>query len=221
MSISPQELLRKISTDSHSSSEKSRKGERPEDKFRELMRVSPVTEGLREKDVFSMIAEEEECKESPILAAEIPYSTPLMAANAVAADAALASSSVTLSAAIEAVFEKMASCMIVMTTSHETETTLLLDNPQFASSALFGTQITIREFSTAPKAFNIEIISNPAAVAMIEGSKNALLSAFQKGDFNFTVHRLETHFQSEDRPVFHRKESNDREHQDQAGGRRQ
>jgi hypothetical protein len=125
-----------------------------------------------------------------------------------------------LSAEMEAAFEKMASCMIVMDASKDMETTLFLDNPHFASSALFGTQITIREFSTAPKAFNIEILSNPTGVALIDASKNDLLSAFRDGNFNFTVNRFDTHIeQTPDRPVFHRKEQGNQ--QEQRGGQKQ
>jgi hypothetical protein len=112
--------------------------------------------------------------------------------------------------------------MLVMNASNDVETTLFLDNPHFASSALFGTQITIREFSTAPKAFNIEIISNPGGVALIDAGKNDLLNAFREGNFNFTVHRFDTHIeQTPDRPVFHRKEGGDQGQQDQRGGQKQ
>ncbi len=150
----------------------------------------------------------------------------LAGANAIAADdmsdisVAPGAKTTPLSPEIEAAFEKMASCMLVMSASNDVETTLFLDNPHFASSALFGTQITIREFSTAPKAFNVEIISNPAGVALIDGSKNDLLSAFRDGNFNFTIHRFDTHIEdNSDRPLFHRKEgSSGDEQKDQAGG---
>lgn len=127
-----------------------------------------------------------------------------------------------LTPAIEAAFEKMASCMLIMSSTHETETTFFLDNPQFASSALFGTQITIREFSTAPKIFNIEMTSNPHGVAMMEAGRNSLLSAFENAQFNFKVHRFETQIlHSEKSPVFHRKEHESGDRQNQKEGRRE
>lgn len=136
--------------------------------------------------------------------------------------AATGAKTAALSAEIEAAFEKMASCMLVMHASNDVETTLFLDNPHFASSVLFGTQITIREFSTAPKAFNVEIISNPGGVALIDGSKNDLLSAFRDGNFNFTIHRFDTHIEdTSDRPLFHRKEGSGDEQKDQRGGHQQ
>ena len=115
---------------------------------------------------------------------------------------------------IEALFEKMVSGMIVMCSPSEagvTETTIVLEN---------GTRITIHEFSTAPKAFNVEIASHhPHALAMIDAHKQELLSAVHEGNFNFSIHRFETQLQqSEDRPVLHRKESGD-DSRDQKGGR--
>jgi hypothetical protein len=93
---------------------------------------------------------------------------------------------------IEALFEKMASTMLVMTSTEESETTLYLDSPQFSSSAFFGTRITIKEFSTAPKIFNIEIASHPSALNLLTTHKDALLAAFESHKLPFAVHRLDT-----------------------------
>ncbi|MBS0605029.1 MAG: hypothetical protein JSS60_08375 [Verrucomicrobia bacterium] len=249
MSVLPQELMRKISANSSSHSELSLTTEIPEERFRELLQVLPIDEKNRDPDFFSLLIGEEE-EENPIdhqenhavfcapiaqpwaplqpdedkkdqsKVVEAPCVAPLSFRASDAGVAVSAPTAPTLAPEVEAAFEKMASCMIVMSSSHEVETTLFLDNPRFSSSSLFGTKITIREFSTAPKAFNIEIVSNPHAVAMIDASKNDLLSAFQNGSFNFTVHRFDTHLeQREDRPVLHRKESGDKEQKDQKGGR--
>jgi hypothetical protein len=225
MSVSSQELLLKMTHDSLKLAEQSKSKKAPRDNFRELLRVLPTSEKPREKDFFSMVSEDkdEELKKqrddsNPVFETFGANAPSLSAASQ--ADAALALKSAALSPIMEAAFEKMASCMIMMSSSHETETTLILDNPHFASSSLFGTQITIREFSTAPKVFNIEILSNSAAIAAMEASKSGLLSAFQEGGFNFSVHRFDMHLQqNEDRPVLHRKENSDREQQDERKGR--
>ncbi len=218
MSFLSQDLLKKISVNSHRSHDQTSKKDVRKKDFRELLETKPVAEHAPNKDFFSMVTEDEEseCKDpmfsSSALAIQAATSMDSGQANAVTSVA------IALSADVEAAFEKMASCMIVMSSSHEIETTLFLDNPHFASSSLFGTTITIREFSTAPKAFNVEIVSNPSAIAIIEASKNDLLSAFRNGNFNFSIHRFDTHFEgSEGRPLFHRKESMDQE-KDQSGG---
>jgi hypothetical protein len=243
--LSPQELFRKISADSRETSKLSPKERAPGERFRELLQAPPADEKPREKDFFSLIEEEEEDKkiiDGPISTqivpscsvplpmeqnkenterVEAPYSIPFALSSIKPSLYSSIPIRNILPAEIEAIFEKMASCMLVMSSSGEAETTLFLDNPHFASSIFFGTKITIREFSTAPKAFNVEIASSSQAIIAIEASKSGLLSAFQNGNFNFSIHRFDTHIQNEERPVLHRKESEDRDNQERRGGREQ
>lgn len=125
-----------------------------------------------------------------------------------------ASQPVKMPAEIEALFEKMAGTMLVLSSSNESETTVFLDAPQFDRSPFYGTRITIKEFSTAPKAFNIEIASSALATNAIDIHKPALLSAFAKGDFNFSIGRFDTEILQEDRPLFHRKEAVSQDQED-------
>lgn len=90
------------------------------------------------------------------------------------------------------IFERMVGVMTIMTSSGITETTIHLDAPQFQGSVFFGAQITITEFSTAPKAFNIEFIGSPQGVNLFKGSIEELVAAFQAGNYNFKVHRVDT-----------------------------
>ncbi len=119
----------------------------------------------------------------------------------------LSSQPVQTSAEIEALFEKMVGTMLVLSSSNESETTVFVDAPQFDRSPFYGTRITIKEFSTAPKAFNIEIASSMLALNVINAHKSALLTAFAKGDFNFSIARFDAEILQENRPLFHRKES--------------
>jgi hypothetical protein len=235
--VLPQVQLRKVSTESQEAPE----GHVSDGQFRELLKTMPVDENLREKDLFALI-EEEEAEEivegAPIVPLPIHSSpeqkkdgvdAPIAAMAAMPANIPLpffspfsntpSTIQSSLSPQIQALFEKMASTMIVMETSGEKETTLVLDSPQFASSVFFGTKITIREFSTAPKAFNVEIVASQLAINTIDPCKNDLLSAFQNSHFNFSIHRFETYLHTEDRPVLHRKENSDGDHQESEGGR--
>jgi hypothetical protein len=103
------------------------------------------------------------------------------------------------------IFDRMVGVMTVMNMSGMTETTITLNAPQFASSVFFGTQIIIQEFSTAPQAFNIQLNGTPQAVALFQGNVDDLMAAFQAGNYNFRVNRLETGYLTE-RPLFKRKE---------------
>jgi hypothetical protein len=98
---------------------------------------------------------------------------------------------ISASVAVDALFESMASQMVIMTSSHEQKTTIVLDADRFGLSPLAGAEITITEFSTAPKIFNVEIIGNPSAVVLIQKSQEALLQRIAKGNFSFSIHRFE------------------------------
>lgn len=106
---------------------------------------------------------------------------------------------------VQELFDRMVGVMTVMTMSGHTETVITLNSPQFASSVFFGTQIIIQEFSTAPHAFNIQLNGSPQAVALFQGNAEDLMAAFQAGNYNFRINRLETGY-LKDRPVFRRKE---------------
>lgn len=113
-------------------------------------------------------------------------------------------------------FERMAGVMTVMTDSKMTETVITLNSPHFASSVFYGTQIIIREYASAPKAFNIQLNGNPEAVALFQENVDDLMAAFQYGNYPFRVNRLEPGYLSE-RPMFHRKEKPSGDKQDQSG----
>jgi hypothetical protein len=105
---------------------------------------------------------------------------------------------------ISQLFDRMAGVMTVMELSGTTETELTLLGKEFASSVFYGTRITITEYSTAPKAFNVQLSANPEAVALFQGNMTNLLANFASGNYAFRIHRLETNV--EERPLFKRKE---------------
>jgi hypothetical protein len=117
------------------------------------------------------------------------------------------------------IFDRMVGVMTVMNMSGMTETTITLNAPQFASSVFFGTQIIIQEYSTAPQAFNIQLNGSPQAVALFQGNADDLMAAFQAGNYNFRVNRLETGYLSE-RPLFKRKEKAGGKEKDTGEGQR-
>lgn len=106
---------------------------------------------------------------------------------------------------ISQLFDRMAGVMTVMELSGTTETELTLSGEEFASSVFYGARITITEYSTAPKAFNVQLSANPEAVALFQGNMPNLLANFASGNYAFRIHRLETNV--EERPLFKRKES--------------
>jgi hypothetical protein len=153
---------------------------------------------------FSIPDEKEEPSGS---AGVVPLTCAPLPASALEISPISSSQSVGMPDEIEALFEKMAESMLLISSEGRTETTLFLDSPQFDHSPFYGTRITIQEFSTAPKAFNVEIAASSWALMQIDTHKAALLTAFAKGDFGFSIHRLDTELQETDHPLFQRKEA--------------
>jgi hypothetical protein len=93
-------------------------------------------------------------------------------------------------------YERMVGVMTVMDSSGVTETTVSLSSPQLAASVFNGAQIIIREYSTAPKAFNVQLAGSPEAVNLFQSNIDKLTAAFETGQYNFQIHRLETVLQT-------------------------
>jgi hypothetical protein len=121
---------------------------------------------------------------------------------------AAAPSYMTLKPEILALFEKMVGVISVMKDMNDTETTIHLNTPEFANSKFFGAQIVIKEYSTAPLAYNIEFQGTAQNAADIEKEVGAFMNAFQTGNHNFSIHRFESRLlqQQPEKPLFHRKE---------------
>ena len=97
-----------------------------------------------------------------------------------------------LSPAILELFERMVGAMVIMNTSGIKETVIHLNMPQMANSVFYGSEIIIREYSSAPKEFNIQLMGTAQATEQFQSKINALYNAFHTGNFDFKVHRIET-----------------------------
>jgi hypothetical protein len=114
-----------------------------------------------------------------------------------------------------ALFERMVSQIFVMQTNGMKETTLHLDTPNFASSMFAGAQIIIREFSTAPLAYNIEFLGSPQSALYFDQNIAGLRAAFASEKRNFTVNRIESRIQKSEKTPRH-KGNRKEEDEDQA-----
>lgn len=95
---------------------------------------------------------------------------------------------------VQQLFEKMVGVMTVMNTTGVQETTISLNNPQFEKSIFYGAEIVVTEFSSAPKAFNIELRGSENAINLFAENSQRILDEIQKNDYNFTVTRIDTSY---------------------------
>jgi hypothetical protein len=102
-------------------------------------------------------------------------------------------------------YQMVGSILYINSNKGISKTEILLNNPTFASSKFQGSKIEITRFSTAPDAFNIRLTGSPEAVNSFQAAIPGLMEAFQKGNFNFKINRIDAEHKVE-KPLFKRKE---------------
>jgi hypothetical protein len=112
-----------------------------------------------------------------------------------------------LSGEMLALFEKMISHIFIMQANGVNETTIHLNTPEFASSLFAGASIVIKEYSTAPLAFNIEFLGSPQNSLYFDQNIASLRAAFTSEDRKYSINRIESRLlNKQEKPLFHRKE---------------
>ena len=102
------------------------------------------------------------------------------------------------SAQVSELLEKLVDRIVHLHENGISETTFFLDGEAFTSSVFQGSKITITEYSTAPKIFNIQFAGDPKAIHLLEAHAAAMLNALQNGHFGFDVNRIDTSLLTED-----------------------
>lgn len=93
---------------------------------------------------------------------------------------------------ISQLFEKLVRALIRVDKSGISKTSLVLGD-EFATSVFSGTKITITEYSSAPKIFNIQFNMSPEALAFYEKHAASLMTALKSGKFGFEMGRIDAH----------------------------
>lgn len=117
---------------------------------------------------------------------------------------------------ISQLFDRMVGTITIMNDSGIKTTEFILSGEEFSSSIFYGAHITITEYSTAPKTFNIQLSASPKAVALFQENMSNLLVNFASGNYAFRINRLETSL-IEERPLFKRKSSSENDQQPTQG----
>ncbi|MES2345625.1 MAG: hypothetical protein V4494_06800 [Chlamydiota bacterium] len=93
------------------------------------------------------------------------------------------------------VFERMIGALVYLDQAGVKETTITIMSSEEKPSIFNGTQITIREYSTAPKQFNVELSGAPKAVELFQAHKKDIMDAFDAMPYTFKVNNIETSLQ--------------------------
>ena len=106
-------------------------------------------------------------------------------------------------------FFQMVGTIYVMQSSGVNRTEIVLNNPSYSGSKFFGSTNTIEKYATAPDSFNIRLTGSNQAVVAFKKNLPSLMTAFENSNIPFRVNRLDVEY-TMDRPVFRRKEKQDR-----------
>ncbi|MBS0629842.1 MAG: hypothetical protein JSS30_06425 [Verrucomicrobia bacterium] len=96
---------------------------------------------------------------------------------------------------VGALYDKLLQMIVITHSEGVQETTFFLDGDAF--NVFQGARITITEYSTAPKVFNIEFSADARAVSLFQSHAAEMLIALQKQDLGFTVNRIDTSLEVE------------------------
>jgi hypothetical protein len=103
-------------------------------------------------------------------------------------------------------FKELVSELVLLNSSGKSETMITIASPHLQTSPLYGMQILITEYSSAPKSFNVELYASPTALALVAPHIKEFTSTFDKNKFAFDIHRLELYHQEKE-PLLKKVES--------------
>lgn len=112
-------------------------------------------------------------------------------------------------------FQMVGTIFVMQASEGVNRTEVVLNNPAYANSKFYGATITIEKYATAPDSFNIRLTGSQEAVVSFKENIPSLLNAFENGNFNFRIGRIDVEYSME-RPIFRRKEKG--EGRGEAGG---
>lgn len=162
--------------------------------FADLMVEDREEKPFRLKSPLDVIAEMEEAEEdekAPLMAAPHTSPTPFCAIYSPTSEKGVAP--IAPSPQVAEIFDHIATRLTFIDEKGIQETTIELTDPHYAKSPFYGATITIREYSTAPKTFNVYLTASSVAVSLFQTHASALIEAFPYGKGKFSIHRYETH----------------------------
>lgn len=95
------------------------------------------------------------------------------------------------------VFDKLCGEMLIMDSESCLTTTFILETEAFENSPFYGAKITISEYSTAPKVFNVSISTTDPAAALLQTNMAQFFELLETRNFSFGIHRIDTDVSSD------------------------
>lgn len=138
------------------------------------------------KEIYNELSSQSDEKEHPLenplaLAPPppVPFSAPLLSTEQIKAGAL----------EVEVFFHQMVEKITTVQAQGLTTTTVIL--PENDTSILSGTEVTITEYNTAPKDYNISIKGSPEATVLFQAHLGELVTALNTEYRTFKINRLD------------------------------
>lgn len=110
------------------------------------------------------------------------------------------------------IIDKLCSEMLVMNSESCITTTLVLETQNFINSPFYGAKITISEYNTAPKIFNVSITAGEIATALLQTHMTGFFELLETRNFSFAIHKIDTHLSTDS---WYKGKDSDQEEQEQ------
>ncbi|MBS3904029.1 MAG: hypothetical protein KGZ39_01730 [Simkania sp.] len=123
----------------------------------------------------------------------------------------------------ELLAEMISSSITHLISNGDKETSMYLEGNWCRGTVLEGVQIVIKEFSTAPLAYNITLRCSPTTLLFLQPHLSALSAALHQEKRPYAIHHLEVELGDTSQFLFHRKSAPDNDqqnpgdHRDQQG----
>ncbi|MBS0627609.1 MAG: hypothetical protein JSS09_05300 [Verrucomicrobia bacterium] len=95
------------------------------------------------------------------------------------------------------IIDKLCSEMLVMDFESCITTTFVLETQNFANSPFYGAKITISEYCTAPKIFNVSISAEESAITLLQTHMTGFFELLETRNFSFAIHKIDTHLSTD------------------------
>lgn len=118
------------------------------------------------------------------------------------------------SAQVMQLYDKLIDKLTHITKEGVKQTIFYLSSAAFEASVLRGAKITLTEYSTAPKLFNLSFSGDDRAVALFATHASDLQNALNNGGHRFGINRIDTALLAEDEQHSLKKVARDEEEED-------
>lgn len=175
------------------------KDKKKEDRFFDLL-LELCKEGLvskisKEKMIFEEEASESIPNESPFI---LPVPPPVFSpCSPISHSSTQISTISSISDACLQIIDKLCSEMIVMDAESCVTTTFVLETEAFQNSPFYKATVTIEEYSTAPKVFNVSITAQESAINLLESQMAGFFELLETRNFSFAIHKIDTYLSTD------------------------